>query len=195
MQRDEAIALLRAVEPEIRAHGVGGLFLFGSVARDAAEARSDIDVFVDPDPARRFGFNEFMAVYELLQERLGAEAITRPATAFTGAFARRSRRRRSASSDGRPPRLLPCAALVKRLVLTYHAGLKIRQRHLDLQWIERTARHPEWTQADPYQPEVERRFRSIEEFGGRVLRVACVETVDTIRVISAVFDRGARRRR
>ncbi len=73
MHRDEAIARLRAVEPEIRAHGVGGLFLFGSVARDAAEAKSDIDVFVDPDPARRFGFNEFMAVYELLQERLGAE--------------------------------------------------------------------------------------------------------------------------
>ena len=84
---------------------------------------------------------------------------------------------------------------MKRLVLTSHAGLKIRQRELDLQWVERTARHPEWTQADPYRPEIERRFRSIEEFGGRVLRVACVETVDTIRVISAVFDRGARRRR
>jgi len=36
------------------------------VARDEARAGSDIDVFVDPDPARRFGF-------ELLRERLGAE--------------------------------------------------------------------------------------------------------------------------
>ncbi|MBA3516821.1 MAG: nucleotidyltransferase domain-containing protein [Rhizobiales bacterium] len=73
MRRDEAIARLRAAEPEIRARGVGGLYLFGSVARDAGEAHSDIDVFVDPDPTRRFGFGEFMAVYELLQERLGAK--------------------------------------------------------------------------------------------------------------------------
>jgi hypothetical protein len=43
------------------------------VARDEARAGSDIDVFVDPDPARRFGFDEFMGVYELLRERLGAE--------------------------------------------------------------------------------------------------------------------------
>ena len=81
----------------------------------------------------------------------------------------------------------------KRFVLTYHAGMKIRQRELDIDWVERTARHPEWAQADPYRPEIERRFRAIEEFGGRVLRVACIETPDTIGVISAVFDRGARR--
>ena len=72
MRRDEAIARLKAAEPDIRARGAGGLFLFGSVARDEAGAGSDVDVFIDPDPARRFGFEEFMAVYELLQERLGA---------------------------------------------------------------------------------------------------------------------------
>ena len=72
MRREEAIARLRAAEPDIRAHGVGGLYLFGSVARDEAGAGSDIDVFIDPDPARRFGFDEFMGVYELIQERLGA---------------------------------------------------------------------------------------------------------------------------
>ena len=64
---------MKAAEPDIRARGVGGLYLFGSVARDEARAGSDIDVFVDPDPARRFGFDEFMGVYELLRERLGAE--------------------------------------------------------------------------------------------------------------------------
>jgi uncharacterized protein len=71
MRREEAITRLRASEPDIRACGVGGLYLFGSVARDEAEAHSDIDVFVDPDPRRRFGFDDFMGVYELLQERLG----------------------------------------------------------------------------------------------------------------------------
>jgi predicted nucleotidyltransferase len=73
MRRAEVIAQLKAAEPEMRAHGVGGLYLFGSVARDSAGAASDIDVFVDPDPARRFGFDEFMSVYELLRARLGTE--------------------------------------------------------------------------------------------------------------------------
>jgi predicted nucleotidyltransferase len=73
MRREQAIGRLKAAEPDIRARGVGGLYLFGSVARDEARAGSDIDVFVDPDPARRFGFDEFMGVYELLRERLGAE--------------------------------------------------------------------------------------------------------------------------
>jgi hypothetical protein len=73
MRREEAIARLRAAEPDIRARGVGGLYLFGSVARHEARRASDIDLFVDPDPARRFGFDEFMGVYELLRERLGGE--------------------------------------------------------------------------------------------------------------------------
>lgn len=72
MRREEAIARLKAAEPDVRMRGVGGLYLFGSVARDEAAADSDIDVFIDPDPARRFGFDEFMGVYELLQERLDA---------------------------------------------------------------------------------------------------------------------------
>jgi predicted nucleotidyltransferase len=70
MRRSDAIELLKAAEPVIRASGVDGLYLFGSVARDEAAAGSDIDVFVDPDPAKAFGFDEFMAIYELLQERL-----------------------------------------------------------------------------------------------------------------------------
>lgn len=73
MRRAEAIARLKAAEPDIRARGAGGLHLFGSVVRDEAGPRSDVDVFIDPDPARRFGFDEFMAVYELLGERLGVE--------------------------------------------------------------------------------------------------------------------------
>jgi predicted nucleotidyltransferase len=72
MAREDAITRLREAEPELRAHGAAALYLFGSVARDEARAGSDVDVFVDPALDRRFGFDEFMAVYELLQERLGA---------------------------------------------------------------------------------------------------------------------------
>jgi hypothetical protein len=82
----------------------------------------------------------------------------------------------------------------KPVILTAHARLRTRDRKLDLEWVERTIRAPDWTEPDPRDPVVERRFRAIEEFGGRILRVACVETAATIRVISAMFDRNARRK-
>ena len=73
MRRDEVIAKLRATEPELRALGAAALYIFGSHARDAARDDSDVDVFIDKDPARRFGFNEFMDIYFLLEQRLGAK--------------------------------------------------------------------------------------------------------------------------
>ncbi|MCV0395786.1 MAG: DUF4258 domain-containing protein [Rhizobiaceae bacterium] len=81
----------------------------------------------------------------------------------------------------------------KPLVLTAHAQDAIEERDLDPRWAERTAREPEWTAPDPRQPGVERRFRSIPDHGGRVLRVACYETPEEIRILTAFFDRDARR--
>jgi len=44
MDRAQVIAKLKSVEPELRAHGVGALFLFGSYARNEARENSDVDV-------------------------------------------------------------------------------------------------------------------------------------------------------
>jgi uncharacterized DUF497 family protein len=82
----------------------------------------------------------------------------------------------------------------KTLVLTAHARLRLRGRQVKIEWVEETARAPDWTEPDPKDPNVERRFRTIGQFGGRILRVACVETESTIRVISVMFDRNARRK-
>src|SRR5712691_1781648 len=71
MRRDEVIAKLKEAEPAIRARGVAALYLFGSHARDEARVDSDVDVFIDKDKSRKFGFNEFMDIYFLLQDRLG----------------------------------------------------------------------------------------------------------------------------
>jgi hypothetical protein len=71
MRRDEVIARLREVEPAIRARGAQALYLFGSHARDEAGTESDVDVFIDKDRSRPFGFDEFMDIYFLLRERLG----------------------------------------------------------------------------------------------------------------------------
>ena len=64
----------RAIEkaqPAICARGGQALYLFGSHARDEAGPDSDIDVFIDKDRSRQFGFDEFMDIYFLLRERLG----------------------------------------------------------------------------------------------------------------------------
>jgi uncharacterized protein len=67
MKRAEAIARLKAVEPALRAHGVGGLYLFGSYSRDEAGPDSDVDVFVDPASDAFYGLDNFMGAYEELQ--------------------------------------------------------------------------------------------------------------------------------
>jgi uncharacterized DUF497 family protein len=82
----------------------------------------------------------------------------------------------------------------KQLQLTAHARERLRSRNIKLEWIEETVCNPVWTEPDPKDPAIERRFRAIEGFGGRILRIACIETEDAIRVISAMFDRNARRK-
>ena len=73
MRRDQVIGKLKAIEPAIRALGANALYLYGSHARDEARQDSDVDVFIDKDPTRHFGFDEFMTIYFKLQEALGAD--------------------------------------------------------------------------------------------------------------------------
>jgi hypothetical protein len=70
MNRAEVITKLKAVEPALRAHGVAALYLFGSYARDEAGPDSDLDVFVDKNPGRRFGFDQLMGSYHALCDAL-----------------------------------------------------------------------------------------------------------------------------
>jgi predicted nucleotidyltransferase len=66
MKREDVIAKLKSVEPALRAHGVAALYMFGSYARDEARPDSDLDVFIDKVPGRRFGFDELMGSYHVL---------------------------------------------------------------------------------------------------------------------------------
>lgn len=68
MDRQEVIARLKATEPQIRALGVGALYLYGSYARDAALNDSDIDIMVDFEPNRGEGLTAFMSPYRILKE-------------------------------------------------------------------------------------------------------------------------------
>ena len=54
MKRDQIVSLVHEHAAEIRARGVIGLGLFGSMARGDAGVDSDIDIVVDVAPGRKF---------------------------------------------------------------------------------------------------------------------------------------------
>jgi predicted nucleotidyltransferase len=70
MNRDDALAILRAHETELRALGVERLSLFGSVARGDATAVSDVDVVVRLTPEVSQGGFAYFGRLEDLTERL-----------------------------------------------------------------------------------------------------------------------------
>ena len=63
------------------------------------------------------------------------------------------------------------------------------ERDIAVEWIQRPLDAPELIVPDPEDIAIERCFRRIPEFGGRVLRVAVNRTVEPQRVVSVFFDR------
>jgi hypothetical protein len=61
------------------------------------------------------------------------------------------------------------------------------------EWIEATVAAPDWTSPDP-DPTLMRSFKVIAAFGSRVLRVVHRQVGTDVLVVTAHFDRGARRR-
>lgn len=78
MRRSEVVEKLRQHEAELRQLGVQRLYLFGSTARDAARAESDVDLFFDYEKGT-FGLFELMDVMERAANILGqkADIVTR----------------------------------------------------------------------------------------------------------------------
>jgi uncharacterized protein len=69
------LARLRAQEGPLRAAGVAGLYLFGSAARGAAGATSDVDLFIDQAEPERFDLFDLMDLRERLGAALGGVAV------------------------------------------------------------------------------------------------------------------------
>lgn len=72
MDRDTAMAPLRAHEAELKRLGVERLFLFGSTARGEARDDSDVDLFFD-HPLGSMGLFQLMDVKEAATRILGRE--------------------------------------------------------------------------------------------------------------------------
>jgi predicted nucleotidyltransferase len=66
----------RLIEPEkeaLRSRGVSALYVFGSVARGEAGPDSDVDVFIEIEPGKRFHVIDLANVYNRLTSALGTE--------------------------------------------------------------------------------------------------------------------------
>ena len=92
MTRAEVIAKLKTIEPQLRAHGVGALYLFGSHARDEEREDLDVDVFVDPASEDFYDLDHFVWRPTRLWKRPAAIAsITEPARDWSNSTVPRSR--------------------------------------------------------------------------------------------------------
>lgn len=81
----------------------------------------------------------------------------------------------------------------KPLSWSEHAEDSLGERELERDWIEQTARDPDWTAPDRQHPDRKKRFKAIPAYDNRILRVVVVESPTEIRIVTAFFDRKARR--
>jgi putative addiction module CopG family antidote len=72
-RKEDVIATLRALEPELRQRGLISVALFGSIVHAAARPDSDIDVLITVDPVARFDLIDLVGVKNLLGDRLGRD--------------------------------------------------------------------------------------------------------------------------
>lgn len=73
MKKSEAIEKLKRQAGAIRALGATSLYLFGSVARDEAGPASDLDLFIDYDPEKKFSLVDLAGIKLFLEDELSTE--------------------------------------------------------------------------------------------------------------------------
>ncbi|HEY6254529.1 MAG TPA: nucleotidyltransferase domain-containing protein, partial [Xanthobacteraceae bacterium] len=71
MNRNEAVAKLRGCADAIKARGATSLYQFGSAVGDEAKVDSDLDLFIDYDPGKKFSLVDLVGIKRFLQGSLG----------------------------------------------------------------------------------------------------------------------------
>lgn len=66
--REQAIAILRSQEQELRRRGVVHAALFGSLARGDANPASDIDILIELEPGAPIGVFEYVGITQYLAD-------------------------------------------------------------------------------------------------------------------------------
>ena len=70
MTRDEATAELVRRVPALRERGALSAFVYGSTARNEARDDSDIDIFIEIEPGRKFSLLDLVGMQRYLSEEL-----------------------------------------------------------------------------------------------------------------------------
>lgn len=70
MNRIDAVRKLQQHADAVRGMGATALYLFGSTARNEARASSDLDLFIDYDPGKRFSLIDLIGIKQFLEENL-----------------------------------------------------------------------------------------------------------------------------
>ncbi|GAA2865068.1 hypothetical protein GGQ99_001603 [Aminobacter niigataensis] len=73
MNRSEAVRKLQQNADAIRSMGATSLYLFGSTARNEQSSGSDLDLFIDYEPGRRFSLINLVGIKQLLEETMAVE--------------------------------------------------------------------------------------------------------------------------
>jgi Domain of unknown function (DUF4258) len=76
--------------------------------------------------------------------------------------------------------------------LTEHAKMRLEERSIPLEWIERTLFNPQKVEPDKKDPELLCALAAIPEFDHRVLRVVYKPTENSYKIITFHFDRSMR---
>jgi len=78
----EVTRRIRSHEQDIRSFGAAALFLYGSTRHGRARPGSDVDIFIDRDPDRPFGFMQLTGLEQYLRRLLETEVDLSTRTAL-----------------------------------------------------------------------------------------------------------------
>jgi uncharacterized protein len=70
MTRDQVLEALAGQKTALNARGAAATYLFGSAARDEATEASDIDLFIDVAPGRKFSLIDLAGIHRILSEAM-----------------------------------------------------------------------------------------------------------------------------